>query len=397
VLDLEATTSPRTLFFVENGTAEATIERLVVSPFAGSLWNDINSERFTLRNSVFDRTGRLIWEHPGAANVVVVQNVTMTNGSCTAGQPALGFVDATSVSLSAVRVFGGTCMALEASRCNLTVLDSQFERINVATPAVSVTNSSTTTTIVGSTFRGMRETALFSQNNSVVVLQNALFENNFARTRGSAIRTFVTTMQIVGSQFVNNSAQIEGGAIVAHTLSVTQSLFRGNTAIDVGGAIFGDDIQISDCDFEGNAGRSVIYLRAPKSPVVMARSSFFGNTIRTINGSGGVVLVSNEALQLRVTESCLCNNMRASIDCDTSAVSLAVDNTTESEGASVRCPLVQFRASNCTVAGSDVFLRQRRRRQQRHQQQQRHQHRRHHHQQHQQQQHRQTSLRPTPA
>jgi hypothetical protein len=348
VQDLVASGLPGNLIFVQNDVGEAVIDRFVVSPFAGALWNNISSERFTLRNSVFDRTGPLIWEYSSAANVVVVDNVRMTNGNCTSGQPALEFINATSVSVSAFRVIGGTCMALEADRCNVTVVDSQFERIS-ATNAVSVVNS--TVTISGSTFRGMRETALVSQSNTVIVLQNTLFEDNVA-ARGSAIRSFnLETMQIVGSRFFNNSAQTEGGAIVADTLRVTQSLFRANSAGDVGAAIFGDDIQISECDFEGHVGRSVIYVRAPKSLALIATSSFFGNTIRSVNDTGGVVLLANGTFEVRVEQSCLCNNTRASFDCDALAVSLAVDNTTETEGASLRCPLTQFQALNCTTAG----------------------------------------------
>jgi hypothetical protein len=343
--DLVATEVPRTLLFVENDVGEAVIDRFFVSPFTGTLWNDISSGRFTLQNSVFDGTGLLIREYPNAANVVVVQNVTLSNGNCTARQSALEFADATSVSVSALRVFGGTCMALETDRSILTVVDSHFERINGT--AVSVDNSNVT--ISGSIVRGMRETALVSQRSPVIVLQNVIFADNVAR-RGSAIRSFTfETMQIVGSRFFNNSAS-EGGAIVAHTLRVSQSLFRGNSAGIHGGAILGDDMLISECDFEENVGRSVIYVRSPKLPAVIAKSSFFGNTIRSTNDTG-VVWLANGTFELRVEQSCLCNNMRASFDCDTLAVSLAVDNTTQSEGASVRCPLVQFQALNCTTAG----------------------------------------------
>jgi predicted outer membrane repeat protein len=344
VQDLVALGLPSYLLLVQNDVGEAVIDRFFVSPFAGTLWNDISSQKFTLRNSVFDRTGFLIREHRSAADVVVMQNVTMTNGNCASGQPALQFFNATSVSVSVFRVTGGTCMALDADRSNVTVVDSQFERINAT--AVSVANSNVT--ISGSVFRGMRGTALVSQRSPVIVLQNTLFEDNVA-ARGSAIRSFnLETMQIVGSRFFNNSA---GGAIVAHTLRVSQSLFRGNSAGDDGAAIFGDDIQISECDFEGNVGRSVIYLRAPKSPALIAASSFFGNTIQSANDTGGVVLLANGTFEVRVAQSCLCNNTRASFDCDALAVSLAVDNTTETEGASLRCPLTQFQALNCTTAG----------------------------------------------
>jgi hypothetical protein len=348
VQDLVAMASPRTFLLVQNNVNEVVIDRFFVSQF-GALWNDISSQKFTLRNSVFDGTGPLIREHSRAANMVVVDNVTMTNGNCTARQPAaLEFINATSVSVSAFRVIGGTCMALEADLSNVTVVDSQFERIS-ATSAVSVVNS--TVTISGSVFRGMRETALVSQSNTAIVLQNVLFEDNVA-PRASAIRSFnLETMRIVGSRFFNNSAQTEGGAIVAHTLSVSQSLFRGNSAGDVGAAIFGDDIRISECDFEGNVGRSVIYVRAPKSHALIATSSFFGNTIRSANDTGGVVLLANGTFEVRVEQSCLCNNMRASFDCDALAVRLAVDNTTETEAASLRCPLTQFQALKCTTAG----------------------------------------------
>jgi hypothetical protein len=348
VQDLVASGQPGNLLSVQNNASEVVIDRFFVSPF-GALWSDISSQKFTLQNSVFDCTDYLIREHSRAANVVVVQNVTMTNGNCTARQPAaLEFINATSMSVSAFRVTGGTCMALDADRCNLTVVDSQFERIN-ATSAVSVANSNVT--ISGSVFRGMRETALSSQSNTAILLQNTLFEDNVA-PRASAIRSFnLETMEIVGSRFFNNSAQTEGGAIVADTLRVTQSLFRGNSAGDVGAAIFGDDIQISECDFEGNVGRSVIYVRTPKSPALISTSSFFGNAIRSANDTGGVVLLANGTFEVRVEQSCLCNNMRASFDCDALAVSLAVDNTTETEGASLRCPLTQFQALNCTTAG----------------------------------------------
>jgi hypothetical protein len=87
--------------------------------------------------------------------------------------------------------------------------------------------------------------------------------------------------------------------------------------------------------------------------VVISKSSFFGNTIRSANDTGGVVLLANGTFELRVEQSCLCNNMRASFDCDTSLARLAVDNTTESEGASLRCPLVQFQAFNCTTSGCE--------------------------------------------
>jgi predicted outer membrane repeat protein len=344
VQDLVGSDVSHTLISVQNQVDEVLVDRSFVSPFAGSLWNDFSSQRFALRNSVFDRTGRLIWEHPGAASVVVVQNVTMTNGICTAGQPALDSVNAASVSLSAFRVFGGTCAALKADFCSLNVVDSRFERIN-ATTAVSVTNSNAT--ISDSTFRRVR---LFSTNNRIV-LQNVLFEGNINGTgNGGAIHSTLETMQIVGSQFLNNSAQNHGGAIFAAALNVSQSLFRGNTAGNNGGAIFSDDIQISGCDFEGNvAPRSVIYLR-PTVPAVIANSSFFDNKIREI-GVGGVVQLAKPAFELRVSESCLCNNSQVSFDCETLNVTLQVDAATVTEGASLTCPVALFWASNCTLAG----------------------------------------------
>jgi hypothetical protein len=350
IRDVVAMAAPFMLLVVQNSVDEAVVDRFFVSPFQGSLWNNVGSQKFTLRNSAFDRTDRLIWEHPSAANVVVVQNVTMTAGNCTPGQPALGFADASSVSVSALRVSGGTCMALEVERCNATVLDSLFERIN-ATSAVQVANS--TATITDCIFRSMGVGgSVFLSSRSTVLLQNVLFEDNFS-PRASAIRSVTGKLQIVGSRFFNNSAQTEGGAIVANTLSVTRSVFRGNSAGDNGAAILGDNLLISECDFEKNVGRSVIFVRNPTLPVVIATSSFFGNTIRSANDTGGVVLLANGTFEVRVEQSCLCNNTRASFDCDALAVSLAVDNTTETEGASLRCPLAQFQASNCRVAGCE--------------------------------------------
>jgi predicted outer membrane repeat protein len=249
--------------------------------------------------------------------------------------------------VSAFRVLGGTCTALKADRSNLTVVDSRFERINATLP-VSVDNSNAT--ISGSTFRGLRGPALASQGSTILV-QNVLFEDNVA-TRGGAIRSTSGALQIVASQFFDNDVWLDGGAIFADTLNITGSLFRGNRAGDDGAAIFGDDIRINECDFEGNNARSVVYVRSPKTAVVIAKSSFFGNTIRFANDTGGVVQVFNAAFQLRVTESCLCNNTRASFSCTNLTGSLVVDNTTVSQGA-LSCPLTQFQPSNCTTAGCE--------------------------------------------
>jgi hypothetical protein len=350
IQDVMAMAAPFMLLVVQNGVGEIIIDHFHVSPLAGSLWNDVGSQKFTLRNSVFDRTDRLIWEHPSAANVVVVQNVTMTSGNCAPGQPALGFADASSVSVSAFRVTGGDCMAIEVERCNATVLDSLFERIS-ATSAVQVANS--TATITECIFRSMSvDGSVLLSSRSTTLVQNVLFEDNFG-PRASAIRSFSGVLQIVGSRFFNNSAQTEGGAIVANTLNVSRSVFRGNSAGDNGAAILGDDLLIKECDFEGNVGRSVIYVRNPTLPVVIATSSFFGNKIRSANGTGGVVLLSKG--ELRVERSCLCNNTHASFDCDALVDGLVVnvDSITETEGATLRCPMAQFRPSNCRVAGCE--------------------------------------------
>jgi predicted outer membrane repeat protein len=338
---------PRDLFYVENRVGEILIDRVFVSPYEGTLFKTAGSDRFVLQNSVFERTRRLLWEHDNAANEAIVRNVTVTNGNCDALERVLSFVDAT-VTVSDLRVSGGTCMALDANRCNLTLVDSLFERIN-ASSAMMVQSSNAT--ITGTVVRGMRgvSSAFVSRSNAAILLREVLFENNSAtQSRGGAIQSDAELLRIVDSQFFDNGAAPDGGAISGNALEVDRSLFRRNAATVDGGAISCASARITECDFEANVAPSgsALSVRAPPSVVFVAKSAFFANA-----GNSTVQLATGN-FAVSVAESCLCNNtaQAASIDCRDASGSLVANASTFADGAQ-RCTAVAFQPSVCPTVG----------------------------------------------
>jgi predicted outer membrane repeat protein len=347
VRDLVGTALPSNLLYIENQVGEVLIDRVFVSPYASELWNFVQSDRFVLQNSVFERTRRLLWEYTTAANEAIVRNVTVTNGNCDAFERVLSFVDAT-VTISDLRVSGGTCMALEAIRCNLTLVDSLFERIN-ASSATFVQNSNAT--IAGTVVRGMRgvSSAFASRGNTAILMREVLFENNSAtQSRGGAIQSDNELLRIVDSQFFDNSAVPDGGAIAGSALEVDRSLFRRNSATVDGGAISGANIRITECDFEANVAPSgsALSVRADRCVVFVAKSSFFANT-----GNSTVQLATGNFI-VSVVESCLCNNtaQAGSIDCRNVNGSLVANSSTFADDAQ-RCPADFYQPSMCPTVG----------------------------------------------
>ncbi len=347
VRDLVGTMPPRDLIYVEYQVDKVMIDRFFVSKFTGELWNSVQSDRFVLQNSVFERTGRLLWEHATAANEVVVHNVTVTNGNCGPYERVLSFLDAT-VTISDFCVSGGTCMALEAIRCNLTVADSLLERIN-ASSAIFVQNSNAT--IAGTVVRGMRgaSSAFVSRSNTAILMREVLFENNSAtQSRGGAIQSDGGLLRIVDSQFFDNSAAPDGGAIAGSALEVDRSLFRRNSATVDGGAISGANIRITECDFEANVAPSgsALSVRADRCVVFVAKSAFFANA-----GNSTVQLATGD-FTVSVVESCLCNNTAeaASIDCRNVNGSLLANASTFADDAQ-RCTTDLFQPSVCPTVG----------------------------------------------
>jgi predicted outer membrane repeat protein len=342
-----ADTDPLNLLYAVNRISEISIDRFFVAGFEGGLWDDIESHKFVLQNSVFERSGHLIWDNPAAARVAVVQNVTVTNGSCGAKEKAFVFSDA-NVTVSDLRVSGGTCMALDATRCNLTLVDSLFERIN-ASSAMLVQSSNAT--ITGTVVRSMRglSSAFVSQSNAAILLREVLFENNLAtQSRGGAIQSDGELLRIVDSQFFDNRAAPDGGAIAANALEVDRSLFRRNAATVDGGAISCASAQITECDFEANVAPSgsALSVRAPPSVVSVAKSAFFANA-----GNSTVQLATGN-FAVSVVESCLCNNTAkaASIDCRDASGSLVANASTFADNAQ-RCTADAFQPSVCPTVG----------------------------------------------
>ena len=94
-------------------------------------------------------------------------------------------------------------------------------------------------------------------DNSVVIVRNSSFIDNFARY-GGAIRANRTKLTIVESKFDNNASQY-GGAINFNEckIKIEQSSFCNNTAKDNGGAIETQNgiLTINDCVFKNNRAK----------------------------------------------------------------------------------------------------------------------------------------------
>jgi predicted outer membrane repeat protein len=181
-------------------------------------------------------------------------------------------------------------------------------------------------------------------------MREVLFENNSAtRSRGGAIQSDGELLRIVDSQFFDNSAAPDGGAIAGSALEVDRSLFRRNSATVDGGAISGANMRITECDFEANVAPSgsALSIRATQSAVVfVAKSSFFANT-----GNSTVQLATGN-FTVSVVGSCLCNNtaQAGSIDCRNVNGSLLANASTLADDAQ-RCPTVSFQPSVCPAVG----------------------------------------------
>jgi predicted outer membrane repeat protein len=180
-------------------------------------------------------------------------------------------------------------------------------------------------------------------------MREVLFENNSAtRSRGAAIQSDNELLRIVDSQFFDNSAASDGGAISGSAIEVDRSLFRRNSATVDGGAITGANMRITECDFEANVAPSgsALSVRAQLSAVFVAKSSFFANA-----GNSTVQLATGN-FTVSVVESCLCNNtaQAGSIDCRNVNGSLVANASTFAD-ATQRCPTDSFQPSVCPTVG----------------------------------------------
>ena len=94
--------------------------------------------------------------------------------------------------------------------------------------------------------------AISYQNNEVYsMIINSIFKNNHANY-GGAIYCYNNGLTVKNSNFTNNNATNNGGAIYSKTCNVSGSVFTGNNATN-GGAIFiTDDSVVVGCNFTNN-------------------------------------------------------------------------------------------------------------------------------------------------
>ena len=129
--------------------------------------------------------------------------------------------------------------------------------------------------VFSSSFINNRGGAMVNVNVELVDIEACLFNGNRA-AEGGAIHSTDSTVSIVASTFVENSAlEGDGGAIFGGRLAVDTVSFRRNTAVGDGGAV------------ARSAGGSII-----------ANARFTRNNV---GGNGGALLISNDIL----VENCL--------------------------------------------------------------------------------------------
>jgi len=134
--------------------------------------------------------------------------------------------------------------------------------------------------------------AIYNKKEGTVIIDNAIFTNNYADSRGGAILTY-GQLTISNSLFEKNSARLDGGAIRNYgPLTVIKSIFTGNKANDDGAAVsnwFGR-INITECVFENNEvpgrGGGAVYSNNHEEYQHVSYSNFTNNTARDSDNNG---------------------------------------------------------------------------------------------------------------
>ena len=122
-------------------------------------------------------------------------------------------------------------------------------------------------------------------------LSRCHFKGNIAGMDGGAILYFGRSLHINETTFLNNSANIRGGAIFVQDrqaiLKLSWCHFKGNIVFAEGGAIafFGHSLYINDTTFLNNSAESGGALHSNLSNVYTWRSSFTGNRCTSFGGA----------------------------------------------------------------------------------------------------------------
>lgn len=133
-------------------------------------------------------------------------------------------------------------------------------------------------------------------NGASLSIDGSHFEGNTSRNGAALLILQVTganPAQISNSEFLNNQAQNQGGAIhlYAGTANFENLSFTGNTAISHGGAIRNvGNLTISNSNFSnnygGNSGGGAI---SNAGSLTIDNSQFVGNSISSTSGLGGTI------------------------------------------------------------------------------------------------------------
>lgn len=143
--------------------------------------------------------------------------------------------------------------------------------------------------------------AVFAYSPVTLLVENCTFDSNISQTWGGGFRAEGGKVSIVGSNFLNNSASSNGGAVEFNNVTSTEfrnNIFSNNLA-GTGGAIHfstGSDVTMSECVFAANeATTAAAGLNVDNSECSVSRSKFISNNCKggTECRGGGVSFDNN--------------------------------------------------------------------------------------------------------
>lgn len=167
--------------------------------------------------------------------------------------------------------------------------------------------------------------AIFSQGSSNIVLTDChLIDNNAYELKSSANHihfggaifsesTTKASVMLINSNFVNNRALTEGGAIVAYfvRMEILKCRFTNNSAQNGGGVlklIKSHATIINSCLTLNTANSAGVIHAVTDSLISITKSRFFSNTANSIVEGDGGVLGASEFTHITITESIFYNN-----------------------------------------------------------------------------------------
>ena len=208
-----------------------------------------------------------------------------------------------------------------------SIINSKFVENSAATGSAIYSISSFT--IDNCTFlrnNAGSEGAIAAQSKNLVI-NNSIFDNNYAKNYGAAIYTWSDSASIVveNSRFINNHVGQRGGAIFFYgkNCQISDSLFENNRVDDnyvgFGGAIYIEDTpdssSIVNCSFNANYaiyGGAIYWMNDTSKKAVIANSTFEHNSavyggaiaiLHNLNLIANSTFINNKANTTSLTET----------------------------------------------------------------------------------------------